>query len=120
MEQLLRTFFNNSAAGAMAASLDMSSNLSETELKRLARLIFPRTGCRRETFTSASRPAPSCPNNLIDDVVRRLFNLRGVNVDDDRCHRSRRAHSVMVCDPSTDCAVPGYFKEPNSFMKSHG
>jgi len=23
----------------------------------------------------------SCPNNLIDDAVRRLFNLRGVNVD---------------------------------------
>ncbi len=40
MEQLLRTFFNNSALSAMAALLDMSSaNLSETELKRLARLI---------------------------------------------------------------------------------
>lgn len=40
IEQLLRTFFNNSAANAMAALLDMSStNLSETELKRLARLI---------------------------------------------------------------------------------
>jgi BlaI family transcriptional regulator, penicillinase repressor len=40
MQQLLRTFFNNSAASAMAALLDMSSaNLSETELKRLARLI---------------------------------------------------------------------------------
>src|SRR6266446_9944943 len=24
----------------------------------------------------------SCPNNLIDDTVRRLFNLRGVNVDE--------------------------------------
>ena len=24
----------------------------------------------------------SCPNNLIDDAVRRLFNLRGVNVDE--------------------------------------
>ncbi len=40
IEQLLRTFFNNSAASAMAALLDMSSaNLSETELARLARLI---------------------------------------------------------------------------------
>ncbi|MEA1951774.1 MAG: BlaI/MecI/CopY family transcriptional regulator [Planctomycetota bacterium] len=40
MEQLLRTFFNNSAASAMAALLDISSaDLSETELKRLARLI---------------------------------------------------------------------------------
>jgi len=40
IEQLLRTFFNNSAAGAMAALLDMSSaSLSESELKRLARLI---------------------------------------------------------------------------------
>jgi BlaI family transcriptional regulator, penicillinase repressor len=40
IEQLLRTFFNNSAANAMAALLDMSSaNLSEIELKRLARLI---------------------------------------------------------------------------------
>jgi hypothetical protein len=37
---LLRTFFNNSAASAMAALLDMSSaNLSESELNRLARLI---------------------------------------------------------------------------------
>ena len=24
----------------------------------------------------------SCPNNLIDDTVRRLFNLRGINVDE--------------------------------------
>ena len=40
MEQLLRTFFNNSAASAMAALLDMSSaNLSDADLKRLARLI---------------------------------------------------------------------------------
>ena len=40
MEQLLHTFFDNSAASAMAALLDMSSaNLSEPELKRLARLI---------------------------------------------------------------------------------
>jgi BlaI family transcriptional regulator, penicillinase repressor len=40
IEQLLRTFFNNSAASAMATLLDMSSsNLSESELKRLARLI---------------------------------------------------------------------------------
>lgn len=40
MEQLLRTFFNNSALIALAALLDMSSsNLSETELKRLTRLI---------------------------------------------------------------------------------
>jgi BlaI family transcriptional regulator, penicillinase repressor len=40
IEQLLRTFFNNSAANAMAALLDMSSaNLSEAELKRLSRLI---------------------------------------------------------------------------------
>jgi len=40
MEQLLRTFFNDSASSAMAALLDMSSaNLSEAELKRLARLI---------------------------------------------------------------------------------
>lgn len=40
LEQLLRTFFNNSAASAMAALLDMSSaNLSDAELKRLARLI---------------------------------------------------------------------------------
>jgi BlaI family transcriptional regulator, penicillinase repressor len=40
LEQLLRTFFNNSATNAMAALLDMSSaNLSEADLKRLARLI---------------------------------------------------------------------------------
>ena len=40
LEQLLRTFFNNSALGAMAALLDMSSaDLSETELKRLTQLI---------------------------------------------------------------------------------
>ena len=40
IEQLLRTFFNNSAASAMAALLDMSAaNLSDAELKRLARLI---------------------------------------------------------------------------------
>jgi BlaI family transcriptional regulator, penicillinase repressor len=40
IEQLLRTFFDNSVVGAMAALLDMSSaNLSEMELKRLSRLI---------------------------------------------------------------------------------
>jgi BlaI family transcriptional regulator, penicillinase repressor len=40
IEQLLRTFFNNSAVNAMAALLDMaSSNLSGAELKRLSRLI---------------------------------------------------------------------------------
>lgn len=40
IEQLLRTFFDNSALSAMAALLDMSSaNLSDAELKRLARLI---------------------------------------------------------------------------------
>ncbi|MGD0517526.1 MAG: BlaI/MecI/CopY family transcriptional regulator [Thermoguttaceae bacterium] len=40
LEQILRTFFNNSAVSAMAALMDMSSlNLSEMELKRLARLI---------------------------------------------------------------------------------
>jgi predicted transcriptional regulator len=40
IEQLLRTFFGNSALSAMAALLDMSSaNLSESELKRLAGLI---------------------------------------------------------------------------------
>jgi predicted transcriptional regulator len=40
MEQLVRTFFNNSAVNAMAALLDMSSaNLPEAELKRLAKLI---------------------------------------------------------------------------------
>lgn len=40
LEQLIRTFFNNSAASAMAALLDMSSaDLSESELKKLARLI---------------------------------------------------------------------------------
>jgi BlaI family transcriptional regulator, penicillinase repressor len=40
MQQLLHTFFDNSAANAMAALLDMSSaDLSEAELKGLARLI---------------------------------------------------------------------------------
>ena len=40
MEQLLRTFFNNSAVSAMAALLDMSSaSLSATDLQRLARLV---------------------------------------------------------------------------------
>jgi predicted transcriptional regulator len=40
IEQLLRTFFNNSAANAMTALLDMSSaTLSDEERERLARLI---------------------------------------------------------------------------------
>ncbi|MGD9126539.1 MAG: BlaI/MecI/CopY family transcriptional regulator [Planctomycetia bacterium] len=40
MEQLLRTFFNNSAVSAMAALLDMSSSeLSDKELSRLTKLI---------------------------------------------------------------------------------
>jgi predicted transcriptional regulator len=40
LEQLLRTFFNNSAVSAMAALLDMSLiNLPEAEIKRLSRLI---------------------------------------------------------------------------------
>ncbi len=40
IDKLLRTFFNNSAASAMAALLDRSSaNLTEKELKQLTRLI---------------------------------------------------------------------------------
>jgi BlaI family transcriptional regulator, penicillinase repressor len=59
MEQLVRTFFNNSAASAMAALLDMSAaNLSEPELKRLARLIHeaktPKTG-------TGTLPPSACP-----------------------------------------------------------
>lgn len=40
LEQLLRTFFNNSALSAMATLLNMSSaSLSERDLKQLARLV---------------------------------------------------------------------------------
>jgi BlaI family transcriptional regulator, penicillinase repressor len=40
IEQLLRTFFDNSALSAMAALLDMSSSkMPESELKRLSQLI---------------------------------------------------------------------------------
>jgi BlaI family transcriptional regulator, penicillinase repressor len=40
LKQLLHTFFNNSAVGAMAALLDLSSSeLDETELKQMTRLI---------------------------------------------------------------------------------
>jgi BlaI family transcriptional regulator, penicillinase repressor len=38
IEQLLRTFFNNSVVSAMAALLD-TSDLSETDLNRLAQLV---------------------------------------------------------------------------------
>ncbi len=38
LEQLLRTFFNNSAVSAMAALLD-TSDLSEADLKRLGTLV---------------------------------------------------------------------------------
>ena len=50
LDQLLRTFFNNSAASAMVALLDMSSaNLSDAELTRLARLIREaKTGKNKE------------------------------------------------------------------------
>jgi BlaI family transcriptional regulator, penicillinase repressor len=50
IEQLLRTFFDNSAASAMVALLDMSSaNLSDGELKRLGRLIQEaKTGKNKE------------------------------------------------------------------------
>jgi hypothetical protein len=62
IEQLLRTFFNNSALSAMATLLDMSSsNLSETELKRLAQLISwprlrPTNGAN--SLSKMSRPGP--------------------------------------------------------------
>ena len=40
IQQLLRTFFNDSAVSAMATLLDMSSaDLSDKELKRLSKLI---------------------------------------------------------------------------------
>jgi len=40
MKQMLRTFFDGSAERAVAALLDMpDTNLSETELKRLAQMI---------------------------------------------------------------------------------
>ena len=61
IEQLLRTFFNNSASSAMAALLDMSSaNLSEAEVTRLARLIQQAKRTRRKAMTQ------------LVEVVRRL------------------------------------------------
>ncbi len=36
----------------------------------------PGTGSRRGRSTSASPPAPSCPNNLIEETIKRLFEFR--------------------------------------------
>ena len=40
------------------------------------------TGCRRAKSRSASPPARPVPNNLIEDAIRRLFELRGISVQE--------------------------------------
>jgi hypothetical protein len=40
------------------------------------------TGCPPAKSPSASPPARACPNNLIEDTIRRLFELRGISVQE--------------------------------------
>lgn len=75
-EQRVPTFFIRNASKILSAQAILHFNLHE----------------QRETQTTDWLPAgtryigvtagASCPNNLIDDAIRRLFELRGVTVDD--------------------------------------
>ncbi len=39
-------------------------------------------GCREGKITVGITAGASCPNNLIEDAIRRLFELRGISVQE--------------------------------------
>ncbi|MBL6764009.1 MAG: 4-hydroxy-3-methylbut-2-enyl diphosphate reductase [Verrucomicrobiae bacterium] len=76
-EQKLPTYFIKNAAKMIDA--DLISHYNQHEKQELeTRGWLPKTGDITVGFTAGA----SCPNNLIEDAIRRLFLLRSVNVDE--------------------------------------
>ena len=74
-EERMPTFFIRNASKILSDKAILHFNLHKQE-EVLAENWLP-AGRLYVGITAGA----SCPNNLIDDTVRRLFNLRGVNVD---------------------------------------
>jgi len=74
-EERMPTFFIRNASKILSDKAILHFNLHKQE-EVLTESWLP----AGELYVGITAGA-SCPNNLIDDTVRRLFNLRGVNVD---------------------------------------
>jgi 4-hydroxy-3-methylbut-2-en-1-yl diphosphate reductase len=74
-EERMPTFFIRNASKILSDKAILHFNLHKQE-EVLTESWLP----EGELYVGITAGA-SCPNNLIDDTVRRLFNLRGVNVD---------------------------------------
>jgi 4-hydroxy-3-methylbut-2-en-1-yl diphosphate reductase len=75
-EERMPTFFIRNASKILSENAILHFNLHKQE-EVMTENWLPE-GNRYVGITAGA----SCPNNLIDDTVRRLFNLRGVNVDE--------------------------------------
>jgi len=76
-ENKLPTYFIKNAAKMIDANL--ISHYNQHEKKELESTGWlPKSGDITVGFTAGA----SCPNNLIEDAIRRLFLLRGINVDE--------------------------------------
>jgi 4-hydroxy-3-methylbut-2-enyl diphosphate reductase len=76
-EQKLPTYFIKNAAKMIDA--ERISHYNQHEKRELETSGWlPRNGDITVGFTAGA----SCPNNLIEDAIRRLFLLRGINVDE--------------------------------------
>jgi len=75
-EERMPTFFIRNASKILSQNAILHFNLHKQEEVMTENWL--RAGNRYVGITAGA----SCPNNLIDDTVRRLFNLRGINVDE--------------------------------------
>jgi 4-hydroxy-3-methylbut-2-enyl diphosphate reductase len=75
-EERMPTFFIRNASKILSDQAILHFNLHKQE-----EVLTERWLPRGNIYVGITAGA-SCPNNLIDDTVRRLFNLRGVNVDE--------------------------------------
>ena len=75
-EAKLPTYFIKNAAKMV------SDKLIRHYDQHLKQEVETTTGCPPAKSLSASPPARSCPNNLIEDTIRRLFELRGISIQE--------------------------------------
>ena len=75
-EERMPTFFIRNASKILSEKAILHFNLHKQE-EVMTENWLP-AGNRYVGITAGA----SCPNNLIDDTVRRLFDLRGINVDE--------------------------------------
>ena len=75
-EERMPTFFIRNASKILSEKAILHFNLHKQEEVMTENWLS--AGNRYVGITAGA----SCPNNLIDDTVRRLFSLRGVNVDE--------------------------------------